>query len=86
MTALRAIFVGAALAALTACGGERVVVVKPPVDLTHCADEPVAPDLPPPAMQALRDQMMLAYVLAFRSAWGDCRAKVEGLRAWSDGL
>lgn len=86
MTALRAIFVGAALAALTACGGERVVVVKPPVDLTHCADEPVAPDLPPREMQALRDQMMLAYVLAFRSAWGDCRAKVEGLRAWSDGL
>lgn len=69
-----------------ACGGERAVVVKPPVDLTHCADEPVAPDLPPREMQALRDQMMLGYVLAFRSAWGDCRAKVDGLRAWSDGL
>jgi len=26
--------------------------------------------------------MTLDYILSFRSAWGDCRAKIDGLRAW----
>lgn len=35
-----------------------------------------------PVMQA-RDKATLDYILAGRSAWGDCRAKVNGVRAWS---
>jgi len=31
-----------------------------------------------------RDQLMLDFTLAQRSAWGDCRAKVDGARAWNE--
>src|SRR3546814_3691800 len=34
-------------AALTACGEKIAVATKPPAELLTCADEPVAPDLPP---------------------------------------
>lgn len=83
------------LIALAACSQPRVEIVKPPVSLTHCQDEPTAPDLPrvdwssvevAQPMQLIRDQMMLGYVLSLRSAWGDCSAKVEGVKAWSEGL
>lgn len=57
-----------------------------PIELTTCADEPAAPDLPvvvSPADQVARDLLMLDYVLALRSAWGDCHAKVDGAKAWN---
>jgi len=75
----------AAVLTLSACGQpERVVLVKPPAHLTVCADEPVAPALPGRDQQAERDRLTLAYILALRSAWGDCAAKVAGIGAWSD--
>lgn len=70
--------------ALTGCGQERPALAKPPADLLQCADEPVAPALPGREEQARRDAMTLDYVLALRSAWGDCSAKVAGVRAWAD--
>lgn len=76
--------------ACAACGPKPVRIAPPPADLTRCADEPPAPDLPPPGDQAERqterDTTVLAYILALRSAWGDCRAKVDGIRAWSAGV
>jgi predicted small lipoprotein YifL len=72
--------------ALTGCGQERPALAKPPADLLTCADEPVAPSLPGREEQARRDAMTLDYVLALRSAWGDCFAKVAGVRAWADAL
>lgn len=71
--------------ALTGCGQERPALAKPPADLLRCADEPVAPALPGREEQAKRDAMTLDYVLALRSAWGDCFAKVAGVRAWVKG-
>ena len=82
--------------ALTACTKEqRPRIVLPPADLAVCASEPDVPALPvqdwtgidaAKATQLLRDTMMLDYVLALRSAWGDCRAKVDGLAAWRAGV
>lgn len=66
-----------------ACAPARVERIKPPADLLTCADEPEAPDLPGRDQQAARDAMTLNYLLSLRGAWGDCRAKVDGLRAWS---
>ena len=80
------------LIALAACGQPRPVIIAPPVELTTCAAEPQAPDLPAVdwssvetarPVQRARDVEMLAYVLAWRTAWGDCAAKVAGVRAWS---
>lgn len=73
-------------ALLTACAPARPVVILPPIALTECADEPVAPELPGRERQLERDQITLVYILAMRSAWGDCRAKVDGLRAWREGM
>lgn len=70
--------------ACAACGPQRPVLVLPPVDLTRCADEPIAPDLPGRDAQDARDRLTLDYLLAMRSAWGDCRAKVDGLREWRE--
>ena len=72
--------------ALTGCGQARVETVKPPADLMTCADEPVAPALPGREEQARRDAMTLDYILSLRAAWGDCAAKVEGVRAWAGAL
>lgn len=78
--------------ALTGCGNERVRLVPVPVELTVCADEPQAPDLPAQdwssieaakAVQAVRDSEAFKYILAMRSAWGDCRADVDGVKAWN---
>lgn len=72
---------------LTACGQpDRVQIVKPPAHLTTCADEPEAPIIPGQELQAERDRMVLEYILGLRSAWGDCAAKVAGIRAWGNGL
>lgn len=85
--ARRLIFTGILAICLTACD-ERVRIALPPVELARCADEPIAPDLPAPdgsaPVQLARDQMTFAYILALRSAWGDCRSKVDGLAAWRD--
>lgn len=72
--------------ALTGCGQDRPRIVLPPLELTTCADEPQAPELPlqTPDTQHLRDEMMLDFVLALRSAWGDCKSKVDGLKAWRE--
>jgi len=79
-----------AIFALTACGNERPRIVKPPSDLQTCAAEPRAPVLPErdgsDAMQLERDRMVLDYILSLRSAYGDCLAKVVGIKAWSEGL
>ena len=72
--------------ACASCGQERPAIAKPPADLLVCADEPVAPDLPGRDEQARRDVMTLDYILALRSAWGDCFAKVAGVRAWAEKL
>lgn len=80
---------------LTACGQERVRLVPVPVELTTCAGEPVAPDLPvqdwssieaAKAVQAIRDSKVFEFILAMRSAWGDCRAKVDGTKAYNESL
>jgi hypothetical protein len=34
-------------------------------------------------VQQTRDQMTLDYVLSWRTAWGDCKAKVDGAKAWN---
>lgn len=63
---------------------------RPPAELMECAGEPLAPNLPPrdgtETTQAIRDQMTLAYALAMRAAYGDCKADVVGTKAWSDAL
>lgn len=70
--------------ALTACAGERPVLVLPPADLATCKPEPTAPALADqlPETQRDRDETTLNYILALRAAGGDCRAKVKGLNAW----
>lgn len=68
--------------ALTACGDVQPTLILPPVELTHCADEPAAPELPEPGLE--RDRIVLDYILAWRSAHGDCKAKVDGLKAWRE--
>ena len=81
---LRKSFICISLAALTGCGQERPAIAKPPLALLSCADEPVAPDLPPRGMQDQRDVMTLEYILGLRSAWGSCKAAVAGVKAWVD--
>jgi hypothetical protein len=71
---------------LTACEPKQIEVVKPPVALTTCADEPQAPLLPNRDQQAERDRLTLDYILGLRSAYGDCKSKVAGVKAWSEGL
>ena len=79
-----------ALFALTACGQERVRIVKPPAELQTCAAEPAAPLLPErdgtDETQIQRDRLTLDFILALRSAWGDCASKVAGVAAWAKGL
>lgn len=71
-----------AILALAACQQPRVQLVLPPVSLTTCAAEPLAPDLPSREEQARRDALTLDYILTLRSAWGDCKSRVQGLAAW----
>jgi hypothetical protein len=67
-----------------ACGPKDPVLVLPPVTLAECADEPLPPDIGLAVNQIERDNLTLAYLLALRAAWGDCRARVDGLKAWMD--
>jgi hypothetical protein len=80
--------------ALTACG-ENVRIVSIPTELTHCADEPGAPEIPAidwsnldaaRAAVGLRDRLTLDFILGLRSAGADCRAKVAGAAAWNNSL
>lgn len=76
---------------LASCGEKvHVKATKPPARLLSCSGEPLAPVLPPrdgtEATEKARDALTLAYVLAFRAAWGDCFSKVSGTKAWSDAL
>jgi hypothetical protein len=91
-TLLRASLTILCALALTSCGDPRVRLSPLPAELTECADEPSAPDLPAregkqglelDLVQKTRDQMMLDYVLNWRTAWGDCKAKVNGAKAWN---
>lgn len=83
-----------ALIALTACHEGRVEVVKPPVSLTTCEDEPTAPILLPVpwdtpqarAVQLERDKATVDYILSLRSAYGSCKGVVAGVKAWGEGL
>lgn len=72
------------LIALAACDQPTPVVLTPPPALLSCANEPTPPNLPTPERQRERDEMTLAYILALRSAWGDCRSKVDGVRSWTE--
>ena len=76
--------------ALSACGTDRPVAALPPVELMTCAGEPAAPNLPErdgtEAVQTARDLIMLDAYLALRSAWGDCAAKLAGVREWREGM
>lgn len=74
--------------ALAACGQPRPVIIAPPVELATCALMPDAPDLPAqsPETQRARDEMVLQFILALRSAYADCAAKVAGIAAWRDGV
>lgn len=81
------------LATLCASCGDNPRLVLPPVELTVCAGEPAAPNLPEVdwssvetarPIQQQRDLMMMAFALDMRSAWGSCSAKVEGYKAWRD--
>lgn len=70
---------------VSACGPKVLAVaVKPPADLLTCAGEPLAPILPPPGIE--RDRIVTDWLLAYRTAWGDCSAKVLGIRAWAEAL
>lgn len=76
---------------LTACDkAVAVKATKPPIELLTCADEPLAPILPPKdgteATQLIRDNLTLAYALAMRAAWGDCKSDVVGTKSWADAL
>lgn len=84
MNVLYAMVVGAASVALTACDKPAPVLILPPADLAECADEPPAPILPERdgANQRARDVLMLEGYLRLREAYGSCRSKVDGLRAW----
>ncbi len=62
-----------------------MVQLPPPVLLT-CSDEPDAPDLPGRELQSERDRMTFEYLLSLRSAWGDCKAKLAGVKTWADEL
>lgn len=73
------------LPVLASCGDKVAVkATKPPPALLTCSAEPVAPELPPPGIE--RDQIVLAYLLAMRAAYGDCSSKVQGIKAWADAL
>lgn len=70
---------------LSACGPKVAVkATKPPAELLVCADEPLAPILPPPGIE--RDRIVGDWILALRAAFGDCKADVVGTKAWADAL
>lgn len=81
------LMIAAAVLAVTNGCTERVRIATPPAELLTCADEPAAPQLPArdgtDATQLARDVAMLNGYLALRTAYGSCRAAVEGVAAWT---
>jgi hypothetical protein len=75
---------------LSGCTQERPAIVRPPVELTECADEPQTPDIPAKdgteATRDVRDGLVWRYVLALHGAFIDCKADVVGIKAWDQGL
>lgn len=75
---------------LSGCTQERPAIVKPPVELTECADEPQTPGIPAKdgteATRDVRDGLVWKYVLALHAAFIDCKADVAGIKAWSEAL
>ena len=75
---------------LGGCTQERPAIVRPPVELTECADEPQTPDIPAKdgtaATRDVRDMLVWRYVLALHGAFIDCKADVTGIKAWDQGL
>src|SRR3546814_12956778 len=63
-------------AALTACGEKIAVATKPPAELLTCADEPVAPDLPPYAWD---------WILAAPSV-ADAVSRLNAISVYGDAL
>ena len=77
---------------LTACGPKKVRLSPLPAELTSCAEEPAAPQIPArdgaagPLLEQIqqeRDRLTLDYILNLRSWGGDCQAKVKGAAAWN---
>lgn len=72
--------------ALVSCGQPEAIVLTPPQSLLTCADEPSPPAIPArdgsAETQLIRDRIMLDGYLALRSAFGDCKSKVDGVAAW----
>jgi hypothetical protein len=75
---------------LSGCTQERPAIVRPPVELTECADEPQTPDIPAKdgteATRDVRDAMVWTYILALRAFGVDCKAVVIGIKAYDQGL
>ena len=80
--------ISASLLALTACATPEPALILPPASLATCADMPAAPQLPERdgtnAIERARDLATLDYILALRSAYGDCKSKTVGLKAWME--
>lgn len=76
---------GAALV-VGGCSAPAPTLILPPADLAECAEEPAPPVIPErdgtEATQRQRDVLMLEGYLRLREAYGDCKAKVDGLKAW----
>lgn len=81
------------VALLTACGSPKPVLVLPPAELGECAAEPTPPNLPQVNWESVetarpiqreRDIQTLDYILALRGAFGSCKAKTDGIRAWRE--
>ena len=73
---------------LLTCAGEPQAPALPPYEWGKIAAAPtvaVAVDMAK-AITGKRDALMLPYVLDMRASRGDCAAKVDGTRAWSDAL
>ena len=77
-----------ALIALSACTQKPVRIAVPPAQYLTCAPLPPAPDLPErdgtAETQNRRDLLMLDGYLSLRSAYGSCKASVDGVRAWAE--
>lgn len=77
---------------MTGCETPAPRIAPLPAELTACAEEPEPPALPMrdgasglqlDLIQQERDRLTFEYIIGLRSAWGDCKAKVNGAAAWN---